>query len=123
VGAIRGSSDESNTTGCSFCHQIETEPQDINFVQESIVSSALLDAVDLAAMSVDPSQAMETFAPQGQTRRRRRRHSHRSLKHHTAGRRLQRGLLLLSLGAVVIAASLYFAQRFTAYQPPPALVD
>jgi hypothetical protein len=74
-------------------------------------------------MSVDPSQAMETFAPQGQTQRRRRRHSHRSLKQHTAGRRLQRALLLVFLGAAVIAASLYLAQRFTAYQPPPAIVD
>ena len=74
-------------------------------------------------MSVDPSQAIETFAPQGETRRRRRRHSHRSLKHHTSARRFQRGLLLAVLALVVIVASIYFAQRFTAYQPAPPISD
>jgi hypothetical protein len=74
-------------------------------------------------MRVDPSQAIETFGPQGQTRRRRRRHSHRSLKQHNNARRFQRALVLLVLGVVVVLASLYFAQRFTAYQPSPPVSD
>jgi hypothetical protein len=74
-------------------------------------------------MSVDPTQTIETFGPQGQTRRRRRRHSHRGLKHNSGVRRFQRALMLALLGLVVVAASLYFAQRFSAYQPPPSATE
>jgi hypothetical protein len=75
-------------------------------------------------MSVDPSPAIETFAPQGQIRRRRRRRQgHRSLKQHKKARRFQRAILLVFLGLAVVLASLYFAQRFSAYQPPPAIME
>jgi hypothetical protein len=74
-------------------------------------------------MSGDPSQAIEAFSPQQVTRRRRRRHNHRSLKQHTANRRFQRALTLVVLGVVVVLASLYFAQRFTAYQPPASVTE
>jgi hypothetical protein len=75
-------------------------------------------------MSVDPSQAIETFASQGQIRRRRRRrHGHRSLKQHKNARRFQRVIVLVFLGLVVVLASLYFAQRFSAYQPPPVIME
>ena len=75
-------------------------------------------------MSADPSPAIETFAPQGQIRRRRRRrHGHRSLKQHTKARRFQRAIMLAFLGLAVVLASLYFAQRFSAYQPPPSVME
>jgi hypothetical protein len=75
-------------------------------------------------MSVDPSPAIETFPPQGHIRRRRRRrHGHRSLKQHKKTRLFQRAILVAFLGLAVVLASLYFAQRFSAYQPPPAIME
>ena len=74
-------------------------------------------------MSVDPSHAIETFGRPSETGRRRRRHSHRALKHTPARRRLQRALMLTFMGLAVVLASLYFAQRFTAYQPPPSVSE
>jgi hypothetical protein len=76
-------------------------------------------------MSADPSQTIPAFSParSDPARRRRRRHSHRGLKRATSTRRVQRALALVFLGLVVILASLYFAQRFAAYEPPPVVLD
>lgn len=64
----------------------------------------------------DPTQAIDSFAPAVERRRRRR--SHRNLKRTNSVRRVQRIVALVFLGVVVIVASLVFAQRFTTYEPP-----
>jgi hypothetical protein len=66
-------------------------------------------------MSVDEAQqggvlSSTAVAP---ARRRRRSRTHRSLKRTQGVKKLQRILAIVFLGALVIAASLYFAQNFT----------
>lgn len=70
-------------------------------------------------MSLDEVQQGRVLSSSDSEVRRRRR-NHRSTKKRTAGmKKLQRVLAILFLGSLVIAASLYFAQRFTEYEPPP----
>jgi hypothetical protein len=76
-------------------------------------------------MSVDEAQQGGILPPTAGTtvRRRRRSRSHRSLKRTHGVKKLQRILAIIFLGSLVIAASLYFAQNFTQYEPPPHVYD
>ena len=77
--------------------------------------------IDSRAMGVDSSPSIETGASEpyeSPVERRRRRRSHRAVKRKPAVRRVRRLVAILLLGAAVILASLFFAQRFTTYEPP-----
>ena len=77
-------------------------------------------------MSVDEAQQSGVFGREAAAppRRRRSRRHHRSVMKRTAGKRsLQRILAILFLGSLVIAGSLWFAQSFTEYEPPPHVYD
>lgn len=75
-------------------------------------------------MSVDEAQQGGVLAPaRVEPRRRRRSRSHRAQKRTNGMKKVQRVLAILFLGALVIAASLYFAQNFTQYEPPPHVYD
>jgi hypothetical protein len=73
-------------------------------------------------MSVDEAQSTG-FGQEVATPRRRRRRHHRHLMKRLGGKRLQRILAILFLGSLVIAASLWFSQNFTEYEPPPHVYD
>ena len=69
-------------------------------------------------MSVDEVQHSQAFGREVVVKRRRRR-NHRSQKRTPVTKKFQRILAILFLGSLVIAASMYFAQTISEYEPPP----
>ena len=74
-------------------------------------------------MSVDHAETLDVQGAHRRHGRPRKRSLSRRWRKSTAARRFGRGIGIFFLGLVIVAASLFFAQRFTDYRPPASAAE